>query len=229
MANEEHRRRILSGEWNRWRAANPSAVPDLVGADLGGLDLAGLNLRNGALRGARLQGTNFRGAVLASAQFDNAVFEKTVFDDADCIGNRAHPGRDERLVVCQNDDERRIGAGHQLQRLRHEGRQDGGSQPGERGLGQRGSVGRRSIGRRSSNREFQRQHVRGRPAEECDHGRRDLQRGQPLQHRTPGGQRQGRSVRRRQSLRGQDRQGEVQGGEFPPGKLGQRRNSSRPI
>ncbi len=49
MANAEHLQRIRSGEWNRWRAENPSAIPDLVGADLDGADLAGIDLRNGAL------------------------------------------------------------------------------------------------------------------------------------------------------------------------------------
>ena len=43
MANPEHLNQLRAGQWNEWRAANPTLSPDLIDAELAGLDLRGIN------------------------------------------------------------------------------------------------------------------------------------------------------------------------------------------
>jgi uncharacterized protein YjbI with pentapeptide repeats len=64
MANEEHRQRLLSGDWNRWRAENPSAVPDLEGADLRSADFSSVTFAGAKLWGARVGKTAFPAGAL---------------------------------------------------------------------------------------------------------------------------------------------------------------------
>ena len=44
MANPDHLNQLRTGNWDEWRAANPTVAPDLIDAELAGHDLHGLNL-----------------------------------------------------------------------------------------------------------------------------------------------------------------------------------------
>jgi uncharacterized protein YjbI with pentapeptide repeats len=99
VAVAEHLERLRLGtpEWNRWRTANPSVVPDfseghlqhvrlsganltaasfratyLGDADLAGADLANANLAQAYLRGARLTGATLTNASLIEAELSGA-------------------------------------------------------------------------------------------------------------------------------------------------------------
>jgi uncharacterized protein YjbI with pentapeptide repeats len=73
-------------EWNRWRAENPQATPDLAGAGLRGLDLSGANLAGTELTGADLRGTILEGSSLAGSELAAANLFKAVLDGADLDG-----------------------------------------------------------------------------------------------------------------------------------------------
>jgi len=94
---------ILQGAegWNRWRAENPSEMPDLSGmvlegaalesADLRGVRLAGAVLREADLRGAKLGGADLgradlRGAKLGEADLSGADLREADLGDVDLAG-----------------------------------------------------------------------------------------------------------------------------------------------
>lgn len=88
MADEQHVTLLRRGvaEWNRWRADNPQATPDLTGAGLRGLDFSGANLAGAELTGADLRGTILEGSSLAGAELAAANLFKAVLDGADLGG-----------------------------------------------------------------------------------------------------------------------------------------------
>ena len=67
MANAEHLEILKAGVevWNRWRAENHEARPELTQADLSGANLIDANLRFAFLNGTRLAGTRLDGAKFA--------------------------------------------------------------------------------------------------------------------------------------------------------------------
>ena len=88
MADEQHLallRRSVE-EWNRWRAENPQAMPDLAGASLRGLDLSGANLAGAELTGADLRGTILSRSSLTGSKLAAANMFKALLDDADLDG-----------------------------------------------------------------------------------------------------------------------------------------------
>jgi uncharacterized protein YjbI with pentapeptide repeats len=77
MANPDHLNQLRAGQWNEWRAANPTLAPDLIDAQLMGLDLRGLNFSKAHLRGADFTGSQLDGAdlsrpILEGARLTNA-------------------------------------------------------------------------------------------------------------------------------------------------------------
>jgi uncharacterized protein YjbI with pentapeptide repeats len=105
---DDHQVRILAQggpAWNRWRRANPKAIPDLrdvsfrtSSPNMLGIDLAGANLRKANLEGADfyrawLVGADFRGARLGNAIFGEATLGGAKFAGAQaCEANfmKAH-------------------------------------------------------------------------------------------------------------------------------------------
>ena len=84
MANPEHLKIIKRGEaeWNKWRAANPTVRPDLIGADLHGgvlslMDLSRADLQRADMRGANLIYANLDGANLSGADLSGASLHNT--------------------------------------------------------------------------------------------------------------------------------------------------------
>jgi uncharacterized protein YjbI with pentapeptide repeats len=72
MANPDHLNQLRAGQWNEWRAANPTLAPDLIDAQLMGLDLRGLNFSKAHLRGADFTGSQLDGADLSRAILEGA-------------------------------------------------------------------------------------------------------------------------------------------------------------
>ena len=64
MANPEHLNQLRAGQWNEWRAANPTLSPDLIDAKLAGLDLREINFSKAHMRGVDLTGSQLDGADL---------------------------------------------------------------------------------------------------------------------------------------------------------------------
>jgi uncharacterized protein YjbI with pentapeptide repeats len=79
--------------WNRWKVENPSATPELAGADLSrvdlmlanlsGADLSGANLVLANLKGADLSGANLKGANLVGARMIGVDLERADLSGAD--------------------------------------------------------------------------------------------------------------------------------------------------
>ena len=70
MPNSEHLSIVRSGTeaFNKWRAQNPSVIPELNGANLSKIDLRGVNLNR-----AELRKVNFSQANLAEADLSKAI------------------------------------------------------------------------------------------------------------------------------------------------------------
>lgn len=80
-----------SAEWNKWRVENPTAIPDLSGADLrnaalSGADLRAVNLKNADLTKANLRAANLRTADLRGANLDSAILWSASLTGADLRG-----------------------------------------------------------------------------------------------------------------------------------------------
>ena len=103
MANEEHLRILLEGgvaDWNEWRRAHATVIPDFVEAELYKADLSGdgptgVNLYRANLRGVNLVGANLQAANLRDADLENATFGFTILGDADLSGARG-------LAACRH-------------------------------------------------------------------------------------------------------------------------------
>jgi uncharacterized protein YjbI with pentapeptide repeats len=74
MVSEDHLATLRRGipAWNAWRAADPSATPDLSETDLRGVDFAGANLEGADFTRALLAGSKFAGAQVGGAIFREA-------------------------------------------------------------------------------------------------------------------------------------------------------------
>jgi uncharacterized protein YjbI with pentapeptide repeats len=90
MADAAHVEALKQGAaaWTAWRAAHPSARPDLAGASLRGLDLADADLTHADLTGADLRGTILSRALLSGADLSGANCFKAVLDGADLANAR---------------------------------------------------------------------------------------------------------------------------------------------
>jgi len=72
MANQKHLQMVLSGQWTAWKAANPTSVPDLVGADLSGADLRSAKLVEADCNQCRFSGADLRNADFSKANLTGA-------------------------------------------------------------------------------------------------------------------------------------------------------------
>lgn len=92
-----HAARLRAGAqvWNDWRAANPSAEPNLSGANLRALDLsranlAGTNLSDADLSLATLNHADLHNAILAGANLSESRLQRANFKDADLTRTDLH-------------------------------------------------------------------------------------------------------------------------------------------
>ncbi len=85
MAIPQHLETLKQGvaAWNKWRAENPGAEPDLAGSHLSKADLKDANLSETDLRWADLTWANLTGANLNRADLRRANLSRTIFNMAD--------------------------------------------------------------------------------------------------------------------------------------------------
>lgn len=112
MGSEDHLATLRRGipAWNDWRAADPSATPDLSGADLHGTDFSGANLEGTNFTRSRLANTKFAGAQVGGATFREA--DLTRADLREALGVS-----EERFAGANLSGARLPDTGHLVQRL----------------------------------------------------------------------------------------------------------------
>lgn len=88
MANVEHLRILRRGVdvWNEWREANPTIIPDFIGANLGEEHLNGANLARALLNKAELNDTFLIGADLSDAKMFGAYMRWAYLFDSNLSG-----------------------------------------------------------------------------------------------------------------------------------------------
>lgn len=123
MANRKHLSLIQEDVdvWNKWRAENPDARPDLSGADFSQADLMMANLAGADLQGvsfvmAKLQGADLSGADLRKANLVGSRLIGVDFADADLRGADLSTAEDltqEQLEQIRGDGQTKLPDGVQ--------------------------------------------------------------------------------------------------------------------